>query len=229
MFTGIVQTRATVHLLESAPAGRRLVVDVGPWRPVGRAVAGGDSICISGVCLTVVDVDGPLISFDVIAETLACTTLGDLAAGDVVNIEPSLTADTPMSGHFVQGHVEAVGRVTQIHNVRDDMRMTIRPPAPGEGDESLMRYIIPKGSVAVDGVSMTVAAVTRDDFTIALIPTTLELTTLGRIVSDNDTAARVNLETDIISRTVVHTLHQTGAGNADQSVSMDLLKQAGFV
>jgi riboflavin synthase len=181
----------------------------------------GDSVCISGVCLTVVEASSERMSFDVIGETLNCTTLGSLSPGDPVNVEPSLTASTPISGHFVQGHVEGAATVTAVEQGGDDVRITLQPPA------DLLACIVPKGSVTVDGVSMTVAAVGQDDFQIALIPTTLQITTLGKA----QRGARVNIETDVISRTVVHTLQQMQSvgANGNEQVNVDTLRRAGFV
>ena len=158
------------------------------------------SICVSGVCLTVVTSDSHTMAFDVIAETLAKTSLGTLSAGDAVNIEHALLPTTPMGGHFLQGHVDAVGRVARVIYNNEECRLTVTPPA------ELMDYIVPKGSVGIDGVSLTVASVTHDDFDVALIPTTLEITTLSALHEGDP----VNLETDIVSKTIVHWLQRRG-------------------
>lgn len=137
--------------------------------------------------------------FDVIAETLAKTSLGRRKPGDAVNLEPSLTLDTPIGGHFLQGHVDATGTVARVQ-AGADYRLTIRPP------RDLMDYIVPKGSIAIDGVSLTVAGVQNDVFEVALIPTTLAITTLGATIAGDE----VNLEADILSKTVVNYLRQRG-------------------
>lgn len=219
MFSGIVELMGRVARIDAVPAGRRLVVDTQDWEPASGPVRAGDSICVSGVCLTTVEPEAGRVGFDVIAETLARTTLGDLAPGDRVNLEPSLTPATPMGGHFVQGHVEGVGIVSGVQT-GGDYRIRIEPPA------DLMPYIIPKGSITLDGVSMTVAAVEQAVFEVALIPTTLEATTLGIAAA----GSRVNLETDIISRTVVHTLRQmvTEGEAGTGAVTRQLLRDAGF-
>ncbi|MCE9589104.1 MAG: riboflavin synthase [Planctomycetes bacterium] len=196
MFTGIVQATGKIASLDKTPAGVRLVVDRSAWRPRSEPAI-GDSICVSGVCLTLVKHGPGTLQFDVIAETLAKTSLGRRSAGDAVNLEPSLTADTPIGGHFMQGHVDATGVVTCIQT-GSDYRITIRPPA------DLMDYIVPKGSIAIDGVSLTLAAVHDDTFEVALIPTTLDMTTLGALKTGDE----VNLETDIISKTVVNYLRR---------------------
>jgi riboflavin synthase len=209
MFTGLVQAIGAVASIDPGPAGGlRLVVDPGAWphRPLV-----GESIAVSGCCLTVAEdpagTQGRL-AFDAVPETLAKTTLGALRPGSRVNLERSLRADDLMGGHTVQGHVEGVGEVLAVQP-RPDYRLRIRPPA------DLMPCIIPKGSIAIDGVSLTIAAADPHEgtFEVALIPTTLELTTLG----DLRPGARVNLETDIQARTLLHLLRNylptlTGAG-----------------
>lgn len=196
MFTGIVQQRGRVASIRKQPSGIRLIVDPAGWSPPGIELGLGDSICISGVCLTLAHLAPGELGFDVIPETLAKTTLGQLRKGSPVNLEPSLTATSQLGGHFVQGHVEGVGRVVGVKRSRGERRLRIVPPA------DLVPYIIPKGSITLDGVSMTVAAVIDDAFEVALIPTTIRLTTLGLA----EVGSRINIETDIISRTIVHHL-----------------------
>jgi riboflavin synthase len=200
MFTGLIQHLGTIDRLETKPFGMRLVINIADWdhRP-----GEGESIAVSGVCLTAVteDSDDGHVAFDVITQTLNMTALGDLEVGGKVNLEHSVRSDTLMGGHFVQGHVDGVGVYTEIQECEEDFRITIKPPA------ELMEYIVPKGSVSTDGVSMTVADVSKDTFTLALIPTTLRLTTLG-VAKVGGTC---NIETDIISRTVVHYLRNYGA------------------
>jgi riboflavin synthase alpha subunit len=198
MFTGIVQTMGRVAELQPRDYGRRLVIERRGWSPWGGAVIReGDSISVSGVCLTVAEVTEQTLAFDVIFETLQKTSLGDLAPGDPVNLEPSVTPNQPMGGHFVQGHIEGVGVIRSVQE-GEDWRIRVDTPA------ELLEAIVPKGSVAIDGVSMTVAQVFEDGFELAVIPTTIRLTTLGRYKAGQ----RVNLETDIVSRTVVYTLKQ---------------------
>ena len=221
MFTGIVQAKGRIAGIERNGFGARLSVDGRGWPDPGvYRPAAGDSICVSGVCLTVVDLSGGVLSFDVIAETLAMTNLGDLKQGDAVNLEPPVTANQPLGGHFMQGHVDGVGEVTGVQAGEDEHRVTVKPPA------DLMAYIIPKGSVAIDGVSLTLAAVAEDSFAVALIPTTLELTTLG----ETKVGRRVNLEADIISKTVVHQLNRFRSGGTDRAGGLTLkaLRDAGF-
>ncbi len=192
MFTGLVQAVGRVAALTPTEAGVQLAIDPGPWR---HQPAPGDSVSIAGVCLTVGD-PGPPFTFDVVAETLGLTTLGELDAGSPVNLEPSLAAGDPLGGHFVQGHVDGVGVVQAVRADASDWRLTIEPPA------HLMDYIAPKGSITLDGVSLTIAEVAAATFTVALIPTTLERTTLR----DLRAGGRVNIETDILARAAVHYL-----------------------
>lgn len=218
MFTGIVQTQGTLRTLTPNDFGARLTIERGG---LTTPVAHGDSICVSGVCLTAIEITGDTLSFDVIAETLEKTKLGDLAEGDAVNLEPAVTPNQPLGGHFMQGHVDGVGEIVNVLDTPEEWRTTVRPPA------ELMAYLVPKGSVAIDGVSLTLASVTADTFDVALIPETLSRTTLG---TDRE-GTRVNLEADILSKTVVHAMQRMNQGRhdaKDQGVSMDTLIEAGF-
>jgi len=225
MFTGIVQAKGRIAGIDRNDFGARLRVDGLGWPdPKVYQPAHGDSICVSGVCLTVVEtagVSGGALGFDVIAETLAKTNLGELKVGDSVNLEPPVTASQPLGGHFMQGHIDGVGEVTHVNAGDDEHRVTVKPSS------ELMAYIIPKGSVAIDGISLTIAAVCEGYFEVALIPTTLDLTTLG----DTKVGRRVNLEADIISKTVVHQLERLHGGKPGESkaeLTMKLLSDAGF-
>ncbi len=159
----------------------------------GRIAAGlrvGASVCVSGACLTVGRRSGARLEFRLVPETLRRTALGRLRAGDRVNLERSLRYRGRVDGHFVAGHVDAVGRVTGARREGNGVRLTVAAPA------RFMRYVAVKGSVAVDGVSLTVARVGRSSFEIALIPHTLRVTTLGALRS----GSRVNLEADLLAR-----------------------------
>lgn len=199
MFTGIVQRLGRVAGAEERPFGVRLTVESAPWED---ALTAGESISVNGCCLTLTDAraaahDGRIaLSFDVVRETLNKTTLGALRGGGGVNLERACRADSLLGGHVVQGHVDGVGRIVRVRADPSDWRIEVEPP-PG-----LMEYVTPKGSVAIDGVSLTVAAVSAGlgSFEIALVPTTLERTTLGGAREDD----ACNVETDIVARTVVH-------------------------
>lgn len=212
MFTGIVERVGTITDIRPVPGGRRLRVDVGE---IARECVLGASICVSGVCLTVTDIAGSVLAFDVITETLEKSTLGSKRPGERVNLERSLKADGRLDGHFVQGHVDGRAAVDRVQSSPREHVIWLRP------DPSLGPYIIPKGSVAVDGVSLTIAAVEGGLFSIALIPTTLEMTTL----SSTGAGDQVNIETDIIPRTVVHWLSKVPDGHG---LTIESLREAGF-
>jgi riboflavin synthase len=200
MFTGIVQALGTIQSAADTAAGKRFTIALAE---LARApIALGDSVCVSGVCLTVSQVPGGGVAqFDVISETLRHSTLAGKSVGDRVNLELSLRPDSFVGGHFVQGHVDAVATVTALRTDPRDWRITFQVPP------ETTPYLIPKGSVAVDGVSMTIAEVGTNSFTLAIIPTTLEKTTLAKLrIGD-----RVNVETDILARTVVHFLRNFAA------------------
>lgn len=220
MFTGIVQT--TAEILDSTPTdtGRRLTVQRGDLK---GEISHGDSICVSGVCLTAVEITQDQLGFDVIHETLMKTSVGSLGVGDKVNLEPAVTPNQPMGGHFMQGHVDGLAVIDAIHSDGGEWRITLKPDT---GAEDLMNYIIPRGSVAIDGVSLTLARVSEDSFDVALIPATLEMTTLGtRKVGD-----KVNIEADILAKTIVHQLRRArGDKKTSPPVTTDLLRDAGFI
>src|SRR5205085_1764895 len=157
-----------------------------------QVAALGDSIAIDGVCLTVVAHDGRTLSFEAVPETLARTSLGSLEAGSRVNLEPALRAGDPLGGHYVQGHVDGVGTVRSVEPEGDGKRIWTDAPA------ELLRYVVEKGSIAVQGTSLTVAAVGESGFEVALIPHTLEATTLGAL----EPGDQVNLETDVLAKYV---------------------------
>lgn len=190
MFGGIVAGRGrVVEVAETAGAARRLVIDVAA---LGRRPRRGDSVSVAGTCLTVVSAKGRRAVFDVIGETVRRTTLGGLRAGDDVNLEGALRVGDEIGGHQVSGHVDGVGTVRSVERRRDETWVTIA--APREVHETL----VPKGFVAVDGASLTVAALGARTFSVGLIPATLEITTFARLVP----GARVNLEGDALGKHV---------------------------
>ncbi len=197
MFTGIVERSVPVVAAEPTAAGRRVVV-AADWPDVRH----GESVAVNGVCLTAADLSAPgQIGFDVVAETLAKTNLGTLRPGDAVHVERSLRVGDRFDGHVVQGHVDGTARVVAIRDDAADWRLTVEMSA------DLARYVVPKGSVTLDGVSLTVAAVDGNRFQVALIPTTLQITRLGkRKVGD-----AINLECDVMTKTIVATMERLGA------------------
>jgi riboflavin synthase len=189
MFTGIVEELGEVVSLDWHGEGAVLAVR-GPT--VTQDAKPGDSIAVSGVCLTVVDVTDDVFTVDVMKETFERTALGSVHTGEPVNLERAATLQTRLGGHMVQGHVDAFGRILSRLSEEhwDDVRVSLPP--------DLVRYVVEKGSICVDGISLTVTAVDDVSFTVSLIPTTLELTTLGR----KDPGALVNLEVDVIAKYV---------------------------
>jgi riboflavin synthase len=188
MFTGIVQQVGHVTALDRAAGDARLRINVGTL-PAGR-LALGASVAVSGVCLTVVARQGAEADFDVSRETLALTTLGRLAVGSRVNLEPALTLSEPLGGHLVSGHVDGVGAVVAIEPDARSTRMTFRLPA------SLLRYVARKGSLCVDGVSLTVNDITGDSAAVNIVPHTLGSTIMGDYVI----GTAINVEVDLIAR-----------------------------
>ena len=201
MFTGIVEEVGEVVDVTTGTDSAVLRVR-GPLI-VSDATLGA-SIAVNGVCLTVTAHDEQEFSVDVMQESLDRSSLGDLSAGSRVNLERAVRADGRLGGHIVQGHVDGVGEVVDVKKDETEWRTRIRPPA------HLMEYSVPQGSVAVDGVSLTLASVGEDWFEVALIPTTLQITTLGLA----EVGARVNLEADYVAKTVVHWLRLQQQGRA---------------
>ena len=188
MFTGIVEHRGSVLSVKSGNGGMRLVVDTGPLPQIEL----GGSIAVNGVCLTGVESGPGQIAVDVVRETLNRSTLGELQPGDPVNLERPMAADGRFDGHIVQGHVDGVGVIAAIEAEGQGKRMRLIVP------DALGRYVIEKGSITVDGVSLTVAAVEDNEVEIALIPHSLQVTTLGlRTVGE-----KVNLEVDLVAKYV---------------------------
>ena len=189
MFTGIVEELGHVVALEDGAESARLTVE-GPL--VTSDAEHGASIAVNGVCLTVVEHGEGRFTVDVMAETLARSSLGDLTPGDRVNLERAMAASSRFGGHIVQGHVD--GTATILKRVPGDRWEVVVFSLPAH----LARYVVEKGSITVDGVSLTVAAVGDDTFSVSLIPTTLDLTTLGH----KDVGASVNLEVDVLAKYV---------------------------
>lgn len=189
MFTGLVQAIGTVASASGSAAGRRIEIDVGPW---GHRAAPGDSIAVSGVCLTLVSSQGTLWRFDAIPQTLSLTCAGAWGPGTRVNLEHAATAFTLMGGHLVQGHVDGIGTVTAVDRSGGGWRTRI------EADAAMLAPLAPQGSVAIDGVSLTVAACGQGWLEVALIPETLERTTLRDALA----GARVHVEVDHIAKLV---------------------------
>jgi riboflavin synthase len=190
MFTGIIQAVGTIARIEPLGGDTRLHIAAGAL-DLGD-VAIGDSICVSGVCLTAIALDAATFAADVSTETLSCTTLGMLQSGKCVNLEKSLRLADRLGGHLVSGHVDGVGRVLAVHDDARSQRWSFELPA------ALARYVAAKGSICIDGVSLTVNEVDGNRCGVNLIPHTIEVTTFG----DKSAGDAVNIEVDLIARYV---------------------------
>ena len=188
MFTGIVEKHVPVLEIIQKPMAWRIWVQ-NTWTDLGH----GESVAVNGCCLTIAQILPDRLGFDVIKETLDKTNLGQLKAGDHVNVERALRVGDRLDGHFVQGHVDGTGKLVKNLSTKDEVRLTIEAPA------TMRKYFVPKGSVAIDGVSLTIAAVQGNCIEVALIPTTLDLTTLG----SRPLGWPFNLEADIVSKHIV--------------------------
>lgn len=201
VFSGIIDGVGEVCTVAKVPGGVALSIRAtGYWVDVMP----GASVAIDGVCLTVTRIEDDVACFDVVAETLRRTTLGELRAGGRVNLQKSLRVGDRVDGHFVQGHVDAIGVVSRVESSAAESKWWVRV---GGG---ALPCMVPKGSVAIDGISLTIADVCGDEFSVALIPMTLERTTIG----SKQVGAKVNLETDIVARTVIHQLKAMTPGLA---------------
>ena len=189
MFTGIVRELGRVVAVEGGASGLALAVDA----PATAASTGvGDSVSIDGVCLTAEAVDGTLLRFHAVPETLDRSTLGALEEGGAVNVEPALRAGEPLGGHIVQGHVDGMGSVRSVEPEGDGSRVVLDAPP------EVLRYCVEKGSITVGGVSLTIAALDESSFAVVLVPHTLSATTLGSLAP----GAAVNLEVDVLAKYV---------------------------
>lgn len=188
MFTGIIQAIGTVHRLEARGEDLRLHIDTGALDLSGAST--GDSIAVNGACLTAVTLSDHGFAADVSTETLACTTLGETREGDPVNLETALTPSTPLGGHLVSGHVDGIGTLEERRPDARSVRLGFLAP------EELARYIARKGSLCIDGVSLTVNDVDGARFAVNIVPHTLQATTFGQFQPGH----RVNLEVDLVAR-----------------------------
>jgi riboflavin synthase len=212
VFTGLVEEVGTVRAVTRG-AGAVIRVSA-PVVIAGTQI--GDSISVNGVCLTVTKIGNGELSFDAVEETLARSSLGSLRAGDKVNLERSVSAERLFGGHFVLGHVDGTGIITRFEKHSGSAVLAIR------ASDDVMRYVVSKGSIAVDGISLTVASVSSDEFSIAVIPHTIESTTLA----SKRPGDVVNLEADIIGKYVEKFLSARTSGNG---VTARFLADAGFI
>lgn len=214
MFTGLIEEKGKVIRIGPGPGGTRLLVEAAR---VSQDIKVGDSVSVSGVCLTVVEASPPMLTFDVVRETVERSALGRLKPGDTVNLERALRAGDRLGGHMVLGHADGVGVVREIRKSAGET--IFRFEAPPE----IMRFIVEKGSIAVDGISLTVADLGPSWFTVALIPHTLANTTLGEAA----VGSVVNLETDIIGKYVFKFVAKAGGASDDRLLGK--LSEGGFL
>ena len=218
MFTGIIQHVGTVIGVAPSPAGKRLRIDLGP---LAAALAEGASVAVNGACLTASSLGGSsqaAVAFDVIPETLSRTTLGRLAVGARVNLERALLAASALDGHIVQGHVDGLARMHRLERQGGEVLLHF------SAGRELTEQMVPKGSIALAGVSLTLVAVAAESFCVALIPTTLERTTLGELRVGDE----INVEVDILGKYVRRYLTQMTAGEGG-GLTWEKLRSAGFM
>jgi riboflavin synthase len=217
MFTGIIQSVGKIAALEASGGDARVRIACGKLDM--SEVNTGDSIAVSGVCLTVVAHSAANFTADVSAETLSCTTLGRQHTGDAVNLEMALKLSTPLGGHLVSGHVDGVGVVVNRREAARSVLFRIKAP------EALAKYIAEKGSVCVDGVSLTVNAIHGAEFEVNIVPHTLKETTLGTIKEDSE----INLEVDIVARYLERLMLGERAAQSGSEITRELLAKHGFI
>ena len=215
MFTGIIEETGIIKQIVPLGSGRRLTITA---NRIFDDLKIEDSVCISGVCLTIVAIDKASFTVEAVGATLEKTTLGDYRKGRSVNLERALRIGDRLGGHLVQGHVNGIGKITKIQKQIENWMMEIA--LPGE----LYKYVISEGSIAVDGVSLTVADLSGGLIRLSLIPYTINHTTFSHSVAGD----RCNVETDIIGKYVEHLIPMNTNRKAGNKITMDLLNKAGF-
>lgn len=215
MFTGIIESVGRIKKIEPVGGDMRLHVDVGSLDMADVQL--GDSIAVNGVCLTAIEFDNQHFAADVSNETIALTSLKDIAIGSEVNLEKALLPTTRLGGHLVSGHVDGLGEVISIKEESRSIQLTIRAP------EELKHYIAMKGSVCIDGTSLTVNKITNTDFEINIVPHTQQQT----VIKNYKPGTKVNLEVDLIARYLERLLTKQG-GESQSGVTLEALAKAGF-
>jgi len=231
MFTGLIEATGAIHSVGGGGGGKQIVIDVGRVWP---DVCEGESLCVNGVCLTVSAIREGAATFDLSGETLSVTTADRWKTGEPVNLERAMAVGDRLGGHLVQGHVDGVGCVEEIERAEGETVMWIG------ADRSLIRQLIRKGSVAIDGVSLTVVNIESERFSVSLIPTTLSVTTL----SETKVGDRVNLETDVIGKWINKRMDEVlldkrlsetrgieshPTKHSEEGLSQKMLREEGFV
>lgn len=216
MFTGLIEDLGTVRSLQTGGGSGRITIATSLSMD---EIALGDSIAVNGVCLTVVNYGSGQFSADVSAESLSRTVLGDLRPGQHVNLERALRLSDRLGGHLVSGHVDGLGVVTERYQDRNAVRFTVEVPA------ALQRYLVEKGSVAIDGISLTVNSVSAQGFSVAVIPHSLAKTTL----QERRVGSTVNIETDLLGKYVERLLRPASERGEEGALSLDMLAKNGFL
>lgn len=198
MFTGIVQAMGTVYRIRQDTGAKRIEVSQPDWRDV----LVGESVAVDGVCLTVVASQDHRMTFEVIPQTFKLTTLGHLKPGSRVNLERALTPSDRLSGHFVSGHIDGVGKIVKHREAHGELALDVQLPKP------FRRFVIDKGAIAIDGISLTVGEIHKDRLRVFLIPQTQRMTTLG----EKPVGSRVNIELDVIGKYVDRHLRERCLG-----------------
>ncbi len=217
MFTGIIQAIGKIEAVQSKGGDCRLKIATGKLPLEGAAL--GDSIAVNGVCLTAIELGKGFFCADVSNETLSHTILKNAVSGEPVNLELALTATTRLGGHIVSGHVDGVGKVISREEDGRSVRFTIEAPA------ELARYVAVKGSICVNGISLTVNKVNGAQFELNIVPHTLVETTLGNVSAGNE----VNLEVDVIARYLERLVLGDKAAEPESGLTLDLLQKSGFI
>jgi riboflavin synthase len=217
MFTGIVQAMGKIEAIEPQDRDMRIFLSCGELETAD--FKRGDSIAVNGVCLTIADICDAGIKVDVSEETLLCTTLSGIQRGDSVNLEKALLPSTPLGGHFVSGHVDGVGIVDDIRDEGRSVCLRIAVPV------QLAKYIAPKGSISVDGVSLTVNRIKGDKFDVNIIPHTRAVTILGEYTA----GTRVNIEVDIIARYIERLLNAGHQQQSESTIPRAFLAEHGYI
>ncbi len=216
MFTGLIERVAPIQAVGTTGFGKRIGIALDSLADGAKV---GDSICVNGVCLTISRLVGDLAEFEVMAETLRVSTLGGLKVKEAVNLERALTLGDRLGGHLVQGHVDGIGTIDQIDTAGGNRTIWVA------AEEATLRQMIPKGSVAMDGVSLTIVEVQRERFSVSLIPTTLQETNLRQRKKGD----RVNLETDLIGKWINRRLDEVlGEGKKGGGITLEKLRESGF-
>ena len=215
MFTGIVEEVGRIRKIERNTVSARITIEA---EKILEDVKEGDSIAVNGICLTVTSFAKNTFLADVMHETMNRTTLGSLREGSPVNLERALSTMGRFGGHMVSGHIDGRGKIIRIQRDENAVLFTI------EASEKILRYIVEKGSIAINGISLTVAAVNHKNFTVSVIPHTLKVTTLGTFQQQDE----VNLENDIVGKYIEKFLFMTPDSKKDSTITMDFLIKNGF-